>query len=167
MNTHERQVAPLSLEQMDQWENDGYLLLKGVIPEAAINGVRDSFSRVVDSIIRELKADGIIEDEGLALPFETRLAQVAGEHANRFGRSWRNQVATAEIFEIHHAPPLVDVSRATHRDRCHRTPCFQCAPETAGSATDGRSVASGQWLLRQSQRNFAHPHRMDTAGAGR
>ena len=72
--------------------------------------MRDSFAGVVDGIIRELKADGIIEDEGLELPFETRFVQVAGEHANRFGRSWRNQVATPEIFEIHHAPPLVTQS---------------------------------------------------------
>ena len=132
MNTHERQVAPLSLEQMDQWENDGYLLLKGVIPEAAINGVRDSFSHVVDGIIRELKADGIVEDEGLALPFETRLAQVAGEHANRFGRSWRNQVATAEIFEIHHAPPLVDaIAQLTGTDVIGH-PVFNARPKLPG-----------------------------------
>ena len=55
MNTNQKQTLPLSSEQMDQWENDGYLLLKGVVPESVINGVRDSFARVVDSIISELK----------------------------------------------------------------------------------------------------------------
>ncbi len=108
MNTNQKQLSPLSPEQMDQWENDGYLLLKNVVPMSAINGVRDSFARVVDGIIRELKEDAIIEDEGVNLPFEIRLAQVAGEHANGFGRSWRNQVATSEIFDLHYATPLVD-----------------------------------------------------------
>ena len=69
MNTNQKQIHPLSSEQMDQWENDGYLLLKGVVPESAINGVRDSFARVVDGIIRELKEGGIVEDEGVELLF--------------------------------------------------------------------------------------------------
>ena len=72
MNINQKQATPLSPEQMDQWENDGYLLLKGVVPQSAIDGVRDSFAHMVDGIIRELKADGIIEDEGADLPFETR-----------------------------------------------------------------------------------------------
>ena len=84
MNTNQKETIHLSSEQMDQWEHDGYLLLKNVVPMSAINGVRDSFAGMVDNIIRELKEDGLIEDEGIELPFETRLAQVAGEHANRF-----------------------------------------------------------------------------------
>ena len=132
MNTTEKQTVPLSPEQMDQWENDGYLLLRAVIPKSAINGVRNSFSRVVDGIIHELKADGIIEDEGVELPFETRFAQIAGEHANRFGRSWRNQVATSEIFEIHHAPRLVDaIGQLTGTDVIGH-PVFNARPKLPG-----------------------------------
>ena len=132
MNTTEKQRSPLSLEQIEQWENDGYLLLKGVVPESAINGVRDSFARVVDGIIRELKKDGIIEDEGLELPFETRFAQVAGEHANRFGRSWRNQVVTPEVFDIHHAPRLVDaIGQLTGTDVIGH-PVFNARPKLPG-----------------------------------
>ena len=132
MKNNQQQGTPLSPEQMHQWENDGYLLLKGVVPETAINGVRDSFARVVDGIIRELKADGIIEDEGLELPFETRFAQVAGEHANRFGRSWRNQVATIEIFDLHYAPLLVDaIGQLTGTDVIGH-PVFNARPKLPG-----------------------------------
>lgn len=132
MNTTEKQTVPLSPEQIEQWENDGYLLLKDVIPESAINGVRDSFARVVDGIIRELKKDGIIEDEGVGLPFETRFAQVAGEHANRFGRSWRNQVVTSEVFEIHRAPCLVDaIGQLTGTDVIGH-PVFNARPKLPG-----------------------------------
>ena len=132
MNIYKKQGAPLSPEQMDQWENDGYLLLKGVIPDTAISGVRNSFAHVVDYIIRELKADGIIEDEGLELPFETRLAQVAGEHANRFGRSWRDQVATYEIFELHYCPLLVDaIAEFTGTDVIGH-PVFNARPKLPG-----------------------------------
>ena len=132
MTTNKKQIVPLSPEQMHQWENDGYLLLKDVIPDSAINGVRDSFAHVVDGIIRELKKDGIIEDERSELPFETRFAQVAGEHANRFGRSWRNQVATPEVFDIHHAPRLVDaIGQLTGTDVIGH-PVFNARPKLPG-----------------------------------
>ena len=132
MKIAQKHTTPLSPEQMHQWENDGYLLLKDVIPESAINGVRDSFARVVEGIIRELKKDKIIEDEGVELPFETRFARVAGEHANRFGRSWRNQVATPEVFDIHHAPRLVDtIGQLTGTDVIGH-PVFNARPKLPG-----------------------------------
>ncbi|HIM12269.1 TPA: hypothetical protein EYM26_15915 [Candidatus Poribacteria bacterium] len=97
----------LSEEQAKQWEEDGYLLLKQAISLPIIEGVRQLFSKMVDRIISELKSEGLVEDEGKNLPFETRLLKVAGTHANRFGRSWRNQVAGKAFYELHHAEPLV------------------------------------------------------------
>ncbi len=97
----------LSEEQAKQWEEDGYLLLKQAISLPMIEGVRQLFSKMVDRIISELKSEGLVEDEGKNLPFETRLLKVAGTHANRFGRSWRNQVAGKAVYELHHAEPLV------------------------------------------------------------
>ncbi|HHZ93372.1 TPA: hypothetical protein EYN65_23300 [Candidatus Poribacteria bacterium] len=97
----------LSEEQAKQWEEDGYLLLKQAISLPIIEGVRQLFSKMVDRIISELKSEGLVEDEGKNLPFETRLLKVAGTHANRFGRSWRNQVAGKAVYELHHAEPLV------------------------------------------------------------
>ena len=97
----------LSEEQAKQWEEDGYLLLKQAVSLPIIEGVRQLFSKMVDRIISELKSEGLVEDEGKNLPFETRLLKVAGTHANRFGRSWRNQVAGKAVYELHHAEPLV------------------------------------------------------------
>ena len=132
MKTDQKQALPLSPEQVRQWEDDGYLLLRGVIPEAVINGVRDRFAHVVDGIIGTLKEQGIVEDEGVALPFETRLVQVAGEHANRFGRSWRAEIATSEIFELHHAGPLVDaIGQLTGTDVIGH-PVFNARPKLPG-----------------------------------
>lgn len=132
MKTNQKQPTPLSPEQVRQWENDGYLLLRGVIPETVINGVRDRFAHVVDGIIGTLKEQGIVEDEGVALPFETRLVQVAGEHANRFGRSWRTEIATSEIFELHHAVPLVDaIGQLTGTDVIGH-PVFNARPKLPG-----------------------------------
>ena len=97
----------LSEEQIQQWDQDGYLLLKQAIPLSIIEDVRQLLSEMVDRIIKTLKSEDLIEDEGEDLPFETRLFKVAGTHANRFGRSWRNQVAGKAIYDLHHADPLV------------------------------------------------------------
>ena len=74
MKNDQKQPTPLSPEQIHQWENDGYLLLKDVIPRTMINGVRDRFAHVVDGIIDQLKEQKIVEDEGTDLPFETSVS---------------------------------------------------------------------------------------------
>lgn len=132
MGIDQIQIHPLTTEQMLQWENDGYLLLKNVIPEPTLNGVRDRFACVVEDIIRQLKEQGTVEDEGTDLPFETRLLKVAGEHANRFGRSWRGQIATSEIFDLHYAGPLVDaIGQLTGTDVIGH-PVFNARPKLPG-----------------------------------
>lgn len=132
MKNEQRHSNPLTPAQMDQWENDGYLLLRGVVPESIINGVRERFSIVVDGIIRELKEQNIIDNEEADLPFETRFSQVAGEHANRFGRSWRGQIATSEIFDLHYAEPLVDaIGQLTGTDVIGH-PVFNARPKLPG-----------------------------------
>ena len=132
METEAKQPLPLSSEQMAQWENDGYLLLKDVVPMAEINGVRDRFNHVVDGIIQQLKEQDIVEEDGAELPFETRYWKVAGEHANRFGRSWRGQIATSEIFDLHYAGPLVDaIAQLTGTDVIGH-PVFNARPKLPG-----------------------------------
>jgi ectoine hydroxylase-related dioxygenase (phytanoyl-CoA dioxygenase family) len=99
----------LSSNQLQQWETDGYLLLQNMIPQSAIEKVCNVFSQVVDQMLHQLKTEGVIEDEGKELPFETRFAQVAGQHANRFGRSWRRSVSKPEVFRLHQVEALVGV----------------------------------------------------------
>ncbi|MCG9126901.1 phytanoyl-CoA dioxygenase family protein [Candidatus Poribacteria bacterium] len=132
MQRNETHSSPLTPEQLVQWENDGYLLLKNVVPESIINGVRDRFAIVVDGIINELKEADTIDDIGTDLPFETRFLKVAGEHANRFGRSWRGQIATSEIFDLHYAEPLIDaIGQLTGTDVIGH-PVFNARPKLPG-----------------------------------
>ena len=87
-------------QQIMQWQTDGYLLLKNSIPHALIEAVRQQFAHMVDNIIRELQVEGLIQQDGSDLPFEERLHTVAGNHANRFGRSWRQQVLGLSLIHI-------------------------------------------------------------------
>lgn len=102
-------ASPLSAVQLRQWDVDGFLLLQNVIPAAVIASVREMISREVDDVIAQLKAQGLVTDDGKDLPFERRLAVVAGIHANRLGRSWRKGLAKPAVYELHHVTGLVDV----------------------------------------------------------
>jgi len=92
-----------------QWDRDGYLVLRQLLPRAAIDNMRAAYARVTDQLIRQLKAEGLIADEGAELPLERRFAEVAGKHAARFGRGWRKLVGGREVFDLHCEPALVDV----------------------------------------------------------
>jgi len=107
--TQNQHVAPLTQTQQKQWEDDGYLLLRGIIPPSNIDGVRRAFECTVDGMIAQLKTEGSIEDERCDLPLETRYAEVARPFVEQHGRSWRRSVGHREVFDLHHVPALVDV----------------------------------------------------------
>lgn len=119
----------LTETQLSHWKTDGYLLLKNVIPQSAIDEVRHDFSQMVDRIIHQLKAEGLVENEGKELPFETRFALVAGKYANRFGRSWRKAVGNSGVFKLHYVASLVDlIGQLTETDLVGH-PVFNARPK--------------------------------------
>ncbi len=101
--------SALTAAQRDQWEREGYLVLRNLLPRSAIDGVRAAFARATDQLLAQLQDEGLIEDIGRDLPFERRFAVVAGPHAKKFGRGWRKLVGGREVFDLHGVPPLVDV----------------------------------------------------------
>ena len=76
-----KQKLYLCDQQIIQWQTNGYLLLKKAIPLALIEAVRQQFALMVDNIISELQAEGLIQHDGSDLPFEERLHAVAGNYA--------------------------------------------------------------------------------------
>jgi len=95
--------------QRQQWDREGYLVLPNLLPRSTIEGMRRKYAEVTDQLIGQLKAEGLIVDEGKHLPFERRLAAVAGRHANKFGRSWRKLLGGQEVFDLQCSPGLVNV----------------------------------------------------------
>ena len=119
-------------QQIMQWQTDGYLLLKHSIPHALIEAVRQQFAHMVDNIIRELQVEGLIQQDGSDLPFEERLHTVAGNYANRFGRSWRQQVLGQPIYDLYRTPALVSaINQITGADVIGH-PVFNARPKLPG-----------------------------------
>ena len=90
--------------------DQGFLLLRGLIDEQALQAVREALERQVDVVLNGLYKDGFISDRGLGLPFARRLA-VAGREVNRYGRGWTETLAGPAVFALHHQPALLALLR--------------------------------------------------------
>lgn len=99
-------LDPLTHADLRQWDEQGWLILREAVPAGVIQRLRALFAGVVDTIIDDLAESGHVEDKRPGLPFEKRLAVVAGKHASRFGRSWRTEIAAPAVYDLHHSERL-------------------------------------------------------------
>jgi hypothetical protein len=97
---------PLTPSDLQQWDEQGWLILRNAVPAGVIERLRTLFAGVVDKIIDDLAESGHVTDKRPGLPLEKRLAVVAGKHASRFGRSWRNEIAAPAVYDLHHSERL-------------------------------------------------------------
>ena len=100
----------LSPEQRSAFAQDGFLILRGVMPQPAIDGLLATFGAESARLIALLKAEGALNDLCTEVPVTQRLAvATAGcrEQLARFGRGWRRSVACGAIHDLAHAPGLV------------------------------------------------------------
>lgn len=108
---------------------DGFVVLRNVIEPTAVIGMRAAFARVCERMLDELLRDGLIGDTRPDLPLETRLSVAAGAHAARFGRSWRKDVASAELFALHRSPRLIDALADWFSDGVMGHPVYNARPK--------------------------------------
>jgi len=70
----------ISSEQLREFEQEGYLLVKGLLdPVADLDPVIAEYTGVLDQLARELFADGLIKSAYAELPFSERLITVIRE----------------------------------------------------------------------------------------
>jgi hypothetical protein len=123
---------PLTQADLQKWDDEGWLLLRDAVPVDVIQRLRDLCAGVVDTIIDDLADTGVVEDKRSALPFETRLAVVAGRHANRYGRSWRNEIAAPAVYDLHHSERLARAIGQICRSDVIGHPVFNARPKLPG-----------------------------------
>ena len=124
----------LSEEQRRRWDEDGFLIFQGLIPEPIIEGIRNRLSRLCDGIIDELVREGEMEENFSKEPFESRLAKVPQHLLKRYGRSWRPTMASRELFELFRTPGMVDVAEQLLGTDVMGHPSFQVRPRLPGQA---------------------------------
>lgn len=68
--------GPLSPEQLSQFFKEGYVVVRGIVPPAAIAGAVTAVEGLVDSCANKLVAAGKITDAAVKEPFPTRLVRI-------------------------------------------------------------------------------------------
>lgn len=86
----------LSKEQIEFYNEQGYIVLPNLLSEADMAGVKEAMNDKVSMIAKELKQAGLIEDMLEDRPFKYRLAELFANLQTddflKFGRSWRDRL---------------------------------------------------------------------------
>jgi len=104
-------VQPLKQAFVESYHEQGYVLLRNVLPRAVIDCVRERVGAMVDEAAREMVAVGQISDPHSDLPFERRMA-VLGPHCE--SRVW------SLTERIHDYPEPFELVRHPRIARCRR-----------------------------------------------
>ncbi len=114
-NSENRQLVGLTEEQKQQFHDDGFLLIRNVLPNEALQPLIDELTQMVEDGVQAAVEQGVLDpsktydDE----PFDTRLGEVS--HASTdlnwiWRRSFSNQkIRTKGMFILRTAPELLDV----------------------------------------------------------
>jgi ectoine hydroxylase-related dioxygenase (phytanoyl-CoA dioxygenase family) len=109
----------LSAEQLADYDRDGYLVLRGVLPPTVLDQLRAVFTATVDRLAAQWKAEGLIEDAHQELPFETRFAALRTQNPARFATSWRKTLIDPAVYQLWQLPELVGPVRSLLGDELY------------------------------------------------
>ena len=110
MSVFAKPAPAVSEQDIRTFADDGFVVIRGLVPLDLIADIRAHLATVVDQAISRWHAAGEIADLGTHLPFETRLSTVAPAQAGSLGRGWRKTVACPALHRLHHAPALVEAA---------------------------------------------------------
>lgn len=102
-------MTSLTDEQRSSYEENGYLIVTGVLADADLNPVRSAIERYVDSEARRLYADGLLPELYERAPLGKRLIEVYRPMTKKsFG--WNKEVFSREIYEFGTHPAILDLA---------------------------------------------------------
>jgi phytanoyl-CoA hydroxylase len=118
--------------QVDEYDEQGYLVLPGLLDSHDLAPVRASMTMKVDLIADQLLAAGLITDPLAGEPFETRLARLfEGLSAEDFvtftGQSWRDRLTG--YFELMSNHKILDVVESLIGPEIFANPVYNVRPK--------------------------------------
>ncbi len=121
----------LNAEQLAFYQQEGYLVLPGLLTQEDMQPARESMQEKVEVIARELLENGLITDLYAAEPFETRLARLFENLTDRdflkFGRSWRDRLPG--YFQLMVNPKVLDVVESLLGPEIYANPVYNTRPK--------------------------------------
>lgn len=123
-------LPALTPAQTATYARDGFVVVRDLLSPASVAGLRAVLARAAARVLSELRTGGAIPP-GPDGAFEDGLC-VAGVHADRYGRSWRDLVAGPEVYALHRDPALLGAITALAGGPAYGTSVFNARPKLPG-----------------------------------
>jgi ectoine hydroxylase-related dioxygenase (phytanoyl-CoA dioxygenase family) len=122
----------LSAGQVDEYDEQGYLVLPDLLDGHDLAPVRAAMTTKVDLIADQLLAAGLITDPLADEPFETRLARLfegltAEDFVTFTGQSWRDRLTG--YFELMSNPKILDLIESLIGPEIFANPVYNVRPK--------------------------------------
>ncbi len=93
----------------EAFNRDGFLIMKGFLAPAVLEGVRDELNVLVDRDASRLMAAGRITEDFSEIPFETRIARLYENCMDVAPTSYRPELHGPKLFDLFFHSRLLDV----------------------------------------------------------
>lgn len=100
----------LSAEQLDRFDQEGYLVLDPFFTDAELQPVIEEIEQAIDHHARELVRRGVLSSTYGEEDFEHRLARISAETDQVALAIWNGSLAGPGIFQLIRNPRLLDVA---------------------------------------------------------
>ena len=102
-------MMDLGAVALSRLREEGYYVVKGMLPADVVATARGVCERIVDGLARKLVAEGKAASALEGEPFETRLARLFESHPEDAPRIFREELHTADMAKVFFCPALLDV----------------------------------------------------------
>ena len=104
-------MALLNQQQLRAYEEQGYLLIPGLLSEQDLTPVQQAVANAVDHIARRLYAEGKIKDLHENEPFSRRLIEIHSKIAKE-SMSWNREVFSEAVYDLCVHPTVLDMAES-------------------------------------------------------
>ena len=117
---------------------DGYVVVRGLLPQDAVQGMASALEKGADRQIAGWIESGLIDRDFAEVPWQQRLhaaAEAAGSSTERpeVLRSWRHRIVSPELFALQTQPALVEALQTIAGPEVYGHEAFNGRPKLPGS----------------------------------
>jgi phytanoyl-CoA hydroxylase len=108
--------VPFTDAEVKALREDGYVLIRGALPDSALQPLRDALADVVDLMARQWQREGLLTELHEDLPFETRWLHVRRQVPATRPVTWRRVLVSEAMYRLWQRPELTGRMRTVLGD---------------------------------------------------
>lgn len=119
----------LTGEMLDQFDEQGYIIVRNVIEQKVLDGVRRDLNWLVNMFAGRLIEDGMIQDPYLDEPFERRMLKMYESCLDRAPNSFRAELHLPGLYPLFFHPVVLDLAEAMLGPEVRLYPNYTARPK--------------------------------------